>query len=60
MKNFVCQHGSSGGYYFFGFIAAAVFFIGNATSFWAGVGGFLQALVWPAFLIHSLFEFLAR
>ena len=50
--------GIAGGAYFMGFIAAAVYFIQNAASFWPGVLGFLKALVWPAFLVYNLFEFL--
>ncbi len=38
--------------YFLGFIGAAVYFIGQATTFWLGMLGFLKALVWPAFLIY--------
>ena len=26
----------------------------------AGVVGFLKALVWPAFLVHGLFQFLVK
>jgi hypothetical protein len=55
------KHGGSGiagGAYFMGFIAAAVYFIQNATSFWNGVLGFLKAIVWPGFLVYYLFDFL--
>ena len=44
--------------WFWGFIGAAVYFIQQATSFGTGVLGFLKALVWPAFLIYNLLEFL--
>jgi len=55
------RHGGSGiagGAYFMGFVAAAVYFIQNATSFWNGVLGFLKAIVWPGFLVYYLFDFL--
>jgi hypothetical protein len=52
--------GASGGIYGLGFIGAAVYFIGHAASFGAGVVGFLKALVWPAFLVHALFEFISK
>ena len=39
--------------YGLGFIGAAVYYIGAATSFWMGVLGFLKAMVWPAFLIFE-------
>jgi len=44
--------------YCLGFIGAAIFFIGEATTFWAGVLGFLKALVWPAYLVYEAFKFL--
>lgn len=60
MKKDICKDSPCGAVYGLGFIAAAVFYIGNATSFWVGVLGFLKALVWPAFLIHLAFEFLTK
>ncbi len=46
--------GPSGGIYFLGFIGAVVYYIGNSTTFWQGVVGFLKAIVWPVFLIYKL------
>jgi hypothetical protein len=42
-----------------GFIGAAIYFIGHATSFGMGVLGFLKALVWPVFLVLELLKALA-
>jgi len=50
--------GIAGTAYFMGFIGAAVYYIQNAASFGIGVLGFLKALVWPAFLVYNLLEFL--
>jgi hypothetical protein len=44
--------------YGLGFIGAAVYFIGQSTSFWTGVLGFLKAIVWPAFAVFGLLKFL--
>jgi hypothetical protein len=49
---------AAGGAYGLGFIGAAVYFIGHAATFWAGVLGFLKALVWPAFVVYKLMEHL--
>lgn len=49
---------TGGGFYFLGFIGAAVYFISQASGFWLGVVGFLKALVWPAFLIYELLAYL--
>lgn len=59
-KTKVVHHhrGGADAVYGLGFIGAAVYFIGQATTFWLGVLGFLKALVWPAFLIFELMKFL--
>jgi hypothetical protein len=44
--------------YGLGLIGAAVYYISHATNFWMGVLGFLKAIVWPAFLVYQLLEFL--
>ncbi len=44
--------------YGLGFIGAAVYYIQMATGFWAGVIGFLKAIVWPAFLVYDTLTFL--
>jgi hypothetical protein len=53
------KKGTSGAVYGLGLVGAAVYFIQHATSFWAGVLGFLKALVWPAVLAYKLLEFLS-
>lgn len=47
-----------GAVYGLGFIGALVYFIQTAHSFWDGVWGVLQAIVWPAFMAWGLFDFL--
>ncbi|MGV3508449.1 MAG: hypothetical protein ACO1N7_04105 [Sphingobacteriaceae bacterium] len=44
--------------YGMGFIGALIYFIQHATTFGAGVLGFLKSLIWPVILIYKLFEFL--
>ena len=46
--------------YGFGFIGAAVYFIGHATSFWMGVLGILKAMVWPALLVYKMLDVVYR
>ncbi len=46
--------------YAMGLVGAAIFFISRATTFGAGVIGFLKALVWPAFLVYEAFKFLTH
>jgi len=45
-----------GAVYGLGFVGAAIYFIGKAATFWAGVLGFLKAIVWPAFLVYEAFS----
>lgn len=60
MKKEIQHNPQSGAVYGLGFIGAAIFFISQATTFWAGVLGFLKALVWPAFLVYESFKFLVQ
>ncbi|MCF7835023.1 hypothetical protein K9M48_03115 [Candidatus Gracilibacteria bacterium] len=59
-KNLFKHHkkSSCGGFYFMGFIGAAIYFIGQATTFRIGVLAFLKAIVRPVFLVHGLLKFL--
>lgn len=56
MKNQMKGSAPSGAVYGLGFIGAAIYFISHAASFWAGVLGFLKAMVWPAFLVYEAFK----
>lgn len=50
--------GAAGGgaVYGLGFLGAVVFYFQQADSFWEYLLGFLQAIVWPAFLVYELFS----
>jgi hypothetical protein len=56
MKKEMQGNASSGAVYGLGMIGAAVYYIMHATCFWAGVLGFLKAIVWPAFLVFEIME----
>ena len=53
------KHGDvcGGTIYGLGFIGAAVYFIGHATTFWLGALGLLKAIIWPAFIVYKFLEF---
>jgi hypothetical protein len=63
-ENFMSEkkfHGDTGLFssiYGLAFIGAAVYYIQQATTFLAGLVGFLKALVWPAFLMYKVLELL--
>jgi len=50
--------GPAGGVYFLTYIGAAVHFVDNAHGFWGVIGALLKAIVWPAFLVHRVFDVL--
>lgn len=52
-KKVIHRGGGAEAVYGLGFIGAAVYFIGTATTFWLGVLGFLKAIVWPALLVFA-------
>lgn len=58
MKTMVKDNGPGSAIYGLGFVGAAVYYIGHATTFWVGVLGFLKAIVWPAFLVYQALNFL--
>ncbi|MDX1628643.1 MAG: hypothetical protein R3345_08080 [Fulvivirga sp.] len=51
------KNASNNTVYGLGVIGAAVYYISNAASFWMGFTGFLKALVWPAFLVYELLQY---
>jgi hypothetical protein len=51
------QHNSV---YGLGLIGAAIYYITNASGFVGGVIGFLKALVWPAFFVYEVLDFISN
>ena len=58
--NMKYQGGSSETVYGLGLIGAWVYYIGRATTPRERVKGFFKGLVWPAFLVYELLEFLHK
>ena len=52
------NNGIAGGVYGMAFIGALVYYFSHAITFWVCVLCFFKALLWPAFLIYQLLEFL--
>ena len=59
-KNHQHGHGGGDGVYCLGVIGAAIFFIGQATTFWMGVLGLLKAFIWPVFFVYEALKFLIK
>lgn len=49
---------AGGGFYFLGFLGSAIYYIQAAEGFWPGVGGFVKALFWPAFVTYDALSFM--
>lgn len=47
-----------GALYALGIFGAWVYFWQQADSFWEHVGAIVQGLLWPAFMVFDLFQFL--
>jgi hypothetical protein len=41
-------------------IGAAIFFIGKAATFGAGVLGLFKAIIWPVFFVYEVLSFLIK
>jgi hypothetical protein len=54
------QGGASDSVYGLGLIGAWVYYIGRAKTFQEGALGFFKGIVWPAFLVYELLEFLNK
>jgi len=50
--------GMCGGVYGLAFVGAAIYFIQHAQSFWGGVLGFFEAVVWPAVVMYKVLDLL--
>jgi len=50
-RNIHYRANSGDAVYGLGVIGAAIFYIGQATTFWLGVLGLLKAFIWPVFLV---------
>jgi hypothetical protein len=50
--------GSGGAMYVLGLIGALIFYFQQADTFWLYVAAVLKALVWPAFVVYDLLNFI--
>lgn len=48
--------GGGGAVYGLGFVGALIYFIQHADTFWQGVLGLFQAMVWPAYVVYKLLQ----
>lgn len=55
---YIKQGGAGGFIFILVYVGALIYFIDKADGFWEVVLAFLQALVWPAFLIYNVFSML--
>ncbi|HUI88426.1 MAG TPA: hypothetical protein VLX61_06840 [Anaerolineales bacterium] len=58
MQKVIYRGAASAPVYGLGLIGALVYYVGHATTFWLGVLGFVQAVLWPAMLVYELLKYL--
>lgn len=56
MAKGVNNNATGGAIYGLGFIGAVIYYISVAMGFWAGVLGFIKAIVWPVFLVYAVLK----
>ena len=54
----VNKNGPAGGFYFLTFVGTLVYFLNKADGVGEILLAFLQAMVWPALLLHRVFQML--
>ncbi len=57
-KVIIEKGGPAGGFFFLGFIGAAIHFVSQVDGFGNVIWALLKACVWPAYLINRVFELL--
>lgn len=55
-KTYANESASAGAVYGLGLIGALIYFIQAANGFWEILLAFLQAIVWPAYIVYKLLE----
>lgn len=54
----VVNKGSSGFVMFVAYVGAAIYFIQQASGFWAVILALLKAAVWPAYVLYHVLQLL--
>jgi hypothetical protein len=54
----IVDRGSSGFVLFVAYIGAAIYFIQQASGFWAVILALLKAAVWPAYVLYHVLQLL--
>lgn len=57
-KTKVVESGSLNFALFLSFIGAAIYFVQQSEGFWGFILAILKGAVWPAYLVHNLFDLL--
>ncbi|PIR41563.1 MAG: hypothetical protein COV31_00435 [Candidatus Yanofskybacteria bacterium CG10_big_fil_rev_8_21_14_0_10_46_23] len=57
MTKYINDSGTTGAVYGLGLIGAAIYYLSQATTFWAGIIGIAKAILWPAFLVYRALAF---
>lgn len=44
--------------YFFGFIGSLIYYFHQADTFFQSLGAILKAIVWPAFVVYDILQYI--
>lgn len=58
-KKAMVDNGQWGYILFVAYIGAVVYFLDRNEGFWGGILAFLQAAVWPAYVLHAVLNLLS-
>ncbi len=59
IRHKVVKESCSGNFiYGLGVVGALIHYVSSATGFWSGFLGVFKALIWPAFLVYELLNYL--
>ena len=58
-KKMVADNGHWGYVLFMAYIGAVIYFLERNEGFWGGILAFLQAAVWPAYVLHAVLGLLS-
>jgi hypothetical protein len=54
----IVDRGSSGFVLFVAYVGAAIYFVHQASGFWAVILALLKAIVWPAYVLYHVLQLL--
>jgi len=58
VKKVIYKNGTSGAVYGLGLVGALFYYLSHATNFVTGLIGILKAILWPAFIVYQILNYI--